>query len=106
MDQQKGFFYELMHQSEDDARAKQIAVLERQTKRKLSSAYDSSAVQALEDQETIEKMYRSLKGSLNIETFDVNRLVILLTHVEELKKAQKILSAEYERLFGEPMPSL
>lgn len=105
MAEQQGYFYELLGMTDEELEVKRRGLLDRKVRRQLASAYDNAQEQVVHQRGLIEDELKSLRHK-NSDGLDVNAIVGWQKRIRELEQGGQEIADLFQRLFGEPIPTL
>lgn len=100
-------FDQKIAQTDKDIKQREARMARQAFQRKLQNAYDSAVIQETEAEHELHEMYDFIGDSpqRGVNSFDVNDLVNCRSTISACQESRAIIAAEYQLLFGEPLPN-
>jgi hypothetical protein len=95
-------------QTEEEAKKKQLSLARRALQRRFQSAHDDADTKAIQLEGKIDMMFDAIrKAPVNgSNSFDVNLYLSYRAEIGNYLGMRDALREEYQRLFGEPLPTI
>lgn len=92
-------FIHLYNMTDDLKKVAKEPIVKNRLQRKLQAAYDNLASVALDEIETINRIY----DKINSEGIDIQAIIKAKAEIENIKATAVMIKEEYQLLFGEVM---